>query len=165
MTFKTFEQLETEKKNPLPGVWYPIITITLTLLIFGLVWVAQARAEVPNMAIIRQIESAGNPNAYNRYSQARGLHQITPIVLQEYNQLNKARYTKADLFNAAINTKIATWYMTVRIPQLLRAYNKPLTLINHLKCYNAGVRSVIRGYMPAETANYIKKYNKLAKEA
>ena len=44
MTFKTFEELEREKKNPLPGLWYPILTISLTLLIFGLVWIAQAHA-------------------------------------------------------------------------------------------------------------------------
>ena len=37
MTFKTFEQLEREKKNPLPGWGYPVVVIALTLLIFGLV--------------------------------------------------------------------------------------------------------------------------------
>jgi hypothetical protein len=165
MTFKTFAELERERKNPLPGIWYPIITIALTILIFGLVWVSWAHAEIPDMAIIQKIESNGNPNAYNKYSGARGLHQITAVVLQEYNQFNKTRYTKNDLFNAAINTKIANWYMNIRITQLLKAYRRPLTLVNYQKYYNAGIRSVIRGYMPAETANYIKKYNRLAKEA
>jgi hypothetical protein len=161
MKFQTFEELERNQKHPLPGWGYPVAVILLTIIIWGIV--AVAHAETPNMAIIQQIESGGNPEAYNSYSGARGLYQITIVVLQEYNQFNHARYTKHDLYDARINTKIATWYMRVRITQLLKAYHKPLTLVNYIKSYNAGIRSVVRGYMPEETADYIEDYQKLAK--
>jgi hypothetical protein len=161
MKFQTFDQLERNQKHPLPA--HPVIFILCVLVYAVIIWgiVAVAHAEIPNMAIIQRIESNGNPLAYNKHSGARGLYQLMPCVLQEYNQYNNTRYTKNDLFNASINTKIAHWYMLVRISDMLRAYRKPATIENYIKSYNAGIRSVVKGYMPVETRKYIAKYRKL----
>lgn len=115
-----------------------------------------------DMSIIRKIESNGNPLAISRTG-AIGLYQIMPCVLQEYNARNNTKYTRLDLFSPSINTAVADWYMGVRIPQLLKHYRQPLTVENILRSYNAGVRSVIKGYTPKETKNYIKKYKQLAR--
>lgn len=138
-----------------------------------------ARAEEIDLSIIMQIESNGNPNAYNKQSGAIGLYQITPICLKEYNQVNgekcfsspfgiqgterfEIRYlTISDLYNPIINERVAEWYLNIRIPQLLNYYHKPITIDNILWAYNAGIGNVIKGKMPRETRNYIKKYHEL----
>jgi len=62
-------------------------------------------------AIIK-VESKGNPKALGKNGD-RGLMQITPIVLKEWNQKHpKEQYTLSDLFAPEINTKIGTWYLT-----------------------------------------------------
>ncbi len=112
-----------------------------------------------DMAKIAQIESSGNPMAFNKGSKARGLHQITPIVLKEWNQMfPKSQYSLDQLFNPEVNTQIANWYMHVRIPQMLNAYGMPLTVDNVLGSYNAGIGNIKKGIVPLETQNYIKKY-------
>ncbi len=110
--------------------------------------------------IIRQIESSGNPLAFNARSQARGMYQITPICLRDYNNYYASPYTPAALFNPAVNEIIARWYLLVRIPQLLRHYSQPVTIDNILIGYNAGIGRVGRE-LPQETENYIAKYKKL----
>jgi len=117
-----------------------------------------------NLETIKQIESSGNPRAYNKTSHARGLYQITPIVLKDYNIYNKPRYNPADLFTPAVNLKIAGWYLNVRIPQMLRYYNKPICINNILIAYNAGINYVVKGKkLPAETINYINNYHERTK--
>jgi soluble lytic murein transglycosylase-like protein len=111
---------------------------------------------------IISIESAGNAKAYNKYSQARGLCQITPICLQEYNNFHNIKYTLADLFNAEINKLIASWYLEIRIPQLLRHFKIEATQRNILICYNAGINTLVKNKtLKAETRNYIIKYERL----
>jgi soluble lytic murein transglycosylase-like protein len=122
-----------------------------------------ARAEEIDLTIIAQIESSGNPLAYNLNSKARGLYQITPICLKDYVQMNDIFYADPDyLFNPAFNTKVANWYFNKRIPQLLKHFNKSVTLENVLWAYNAGIGKVIKGNMPKETKDYIAKYKRLA---
>jgi len=108
---------------------------------------------------IMMIESSGNPKAYNKKSQARGLYQITPIVLREWNQYHpRMKFKDNDLFNKQVNTHIAKWYLTERIPQMLKAYKLPLTIENILISYNAGISKTIKGKIPKETQEYINKY-------
>ena len=115
-----------------------------------------------NMDAIKQIESSGNPSAYNRGSQARGLYQITPIVLKEYNQFNHAGYMKEDLFDPEINAIIAEWYIGKRIPAMLKYYKKEVNLTNIIIAYNAGISYVVKNKpLPIETIKYIAKYKKL----
>lgn len=119
-----------------------------------------ALAEQIDLYRIAQIESSGNPTAYNHRSQAAGLFQITPICLKEYNTFNKTAYTKADLFNPSINRQIADWYLHVRIPQMLKHFKKPITTENILLAYNCGISCVTKGRMPSESSAYIRKYLK-----
>lgn len=118
-----------------------------------------------DMNIIKHIESKGNPKAYNVCSGARGLYQITLIVLKEWNNYHRTeQYTKDNLYISAINYKIAHWYLNVRIPEMLRYYKKPLTINNILISYNAGINYVVCGKtLPKETINYINNYKARAK--
>ena len=115
-----------------------------------------------DMEAIEQIESSGNPNAYNKHSQAIGLFQITPICLKEYNNYNNTTYTQDDLYNPHLNRKIADWYLHKRIPQMLRYYKKQVNYHNVLISYNAGISYVIkRKSLPVETLKYLDKYRRL----
>lgn len=122
-----------------------------------------------DMQRIYQIESSGNPNAYNRKSQARGLGQVTPVALQEYNKMNKAAVQPDQLFVPQVNHQISHWYMNKRVPQMLNAMGIQDTVDNRLAAYNAGagsLRKVLRGQMdmPKETSDYLVKYKKAKKE-
>jgi len=113
---------------------------------------------VINMDRIMQIESGGKADAYNKSSQARGLYQITPIAVKDFNKLNGTSYTPNDMFDPQKASRVATWLFEERIPQLLKHYNRPDTLDNRLICYNAGIKAVITGKTPKELKEYIKKY-------
>lgn len=113
-----------------------------------------------DMNKIYQIESSNDPKAYNQQSNARGLGQITPIVLKEWNDFHKDEvYKPNDLFNPATNRKISNWYMNKRIPQMLKYYKLPDTKKNRIISYNAGI-SYVKGkkQLPQETINYLEKY-------
>ncbi|MFW6311629.1 MAG: transglycosylase SLT domain-containing protein [Nanoarchaeota archaeon] len=141
--------------------------LLISILIFcQAVQAADQEADIKiNMDIIKEIESSGNPQAYNQTSGASGLYQITNICLNDYNHYHTIQYTKDQLFNPEINYKVADWYINKRIPQLLEYYNLPDTVKNRLIAYNAGITKV-KAYMlnkkiPQETKNYIKKYFRL----
>jgi len=142
------ERWPTPLSLPLLFLWF--LTFTLPTFAFG--------QDIINLKIIAKIESNFNPLAYNPKTQAIGLYQITPIVLQEYNQFNKTNYTKKDVFNPVINEKIARWYLFMRIPQMLKYYKREVNLRNIIIAYNAGINAVIKGYLPKETKEYLRKY-------
>jgi hypothetical protein len=127
--------------------------------IFWLIFGQSAFASI-NMETIKHIESSGNSKAWNRKADARGLYQITPICLKEYNNFHSLKYNKEQLWNSEINTRIADWYLNVRIPQLLKHFHKEVNIRNIIICYNAGIIAVLKGYCPNETKRYIEKYNK-----
>lgn len=114
------------------------------------------------MSIIKQIESSGNPKAYNKYSKARGLYQITPICLKEWNNYHPTeQYKVEDLFVASVNERIANWYLHDRIPKMLRYYKREASVRNILIAYNAGIQYVVSGKpIPTETRNYLIKYER-----
>jgi hypothetical protein len=114
-----------------------------------------------NMDAIAQIESSNNPLAYNRHSGARGKYQITQPVLTDYNKRHGTTHNPADLFNPVICRQIAYWYINIEVVRLLKHYRLPVTVENQIRAYNCGIRSVIRGYTPQETALYLKKYARL----
>ena len=129
-------------------------------------WVAMIRgcvgAEPVELSIVSYIESSNNPMAYNKVSQARGLYQITPICLKEYNQWHKGENIALNaLYSPVVARKVAKWYIDVRIPQMLKAYKISDNLKNRLFAYNAGIGLVKRGIMPEETRQYISKYKRL----
>lgn len=120
-----------------------------------------AHALSMDMGIVAFIESTNNPKAFNKAKKAIGLYQITPICLKEWNNYHpRKQYTSEDLWNKEINTEIGTWYMQVRIPQMLKYFKKPDTAENRIISYNAGIEYVVKGLpLPQDTKDYIVKYN------
>ena len=135
----------------------------ILLLVFSLSFIVKGQAELINLQAIARIESGGNPLAVSKAG-AIGLYQLMPCVLQEYNTRFGLRLSKKDLYNPEVNTKIASWYLSKRIPQMLRFYKKEVSAKNVLWAYNAGIGNVVKGRMPLETQNYLKKYSKLTKK-
>lgn len=121
----------------------------------------KGKPEDMDMNKVFSIESSMNPKAYNKGAQAKGLGQITPIVLKEWNNFNpNKKYTSDELMDGNINTKISTWYMNKRIPQLLSHYKIEDTPDNRITAYNAGIGTLVsKKPIPTETQNYIKKYH------
>ena len=120
-----------------------------------------------DMAKIAMIESSGNVLAHNKKDDSRGLYQITPICLKEYNNFHpKAGYSMDDLWNASISTKIAKWYLQKRIPQMLKAYKIPVNTTTVIASYNWGIGGVVKWYrsgadfnkLPKVTVDYLRKY-------
>ena len=122
--------------------------------------ISLAYAEI-DLDIIAKIESNYNVKAYNKKSGARGLYQITPVCLEDYNKYNKAAVTLNDLFSPEVNKKIAKWYLEKRIPQMLKYYNIKITWDNVLWCYNGGIGRVKKNIMDNETLLYTERYLQL----
>jgi soluble lytic murein transglycosylase-like protein len=122
--------------------------------------------DIDLMPAVSFVESSNNPKAFNKKSKARGLYQITPIVLKEWNNYNPdENYDKEDLFDSEVNTRIASWYLNERIPQMLTYYKKPINLDNVLTSYNAGIDYVVKDRkLPSETVDYIRKVNSYLKD-
>lgn len=143
------------------------LTYKILLLIIFLCLLSMAfkpRAKEPgyiNMGILARIESSYNPLAFNSRTKARGLYQVTPICLKEFNQFTNKKYTLNQLFNPRINYEVSFWYINKRIPQMLRYYKKEITVRNILISYNAGISYVVENKeLMKETKNYLKKYRK-----
>ena len=136
--------------------------IALALLMM-VCFTGNAEALTVDLSAISTIESSGNADAHNIRSGARGLYQITPICLTEWNNFHPGdTYQIYDLFNPQINTRIAYWYFEERIPQMIRNFKKQDTIENRLIAYNAGIWYVKEGKeIPTETKNYIKKYQRI----
>lgn len=83
-------------------------------------------------------ESEYKIDARNSKSGARGLMQITPIALKEYNRFNSPRLTFDDMWDPELNVIVGTW--------LLEYYVERLTYLNGVEptyqqlyvAYNAG---------------------------
>lgn len=130
------------------------------MLALVLLYSAPAAALEINMDAIRYIESKGNPLAHNKVDDSRGLYQITPIVLKEWNAFHPAeRMAPTDLWRPAVNFKIGNWYMNDRCPAMIKHFGKPDTIENRIICYNAGISYVKTGKpLPKITKKYITKY-------
>ena len=128
-----------------------------------------AHAEQINMRVIATIESSLNPLAYNSYTKATGLYQVTPICLEDYNDYHHKKFTLSEMKNPVLCYKVADWYMNTRIPQLLLHYGYEDTVERRLVAYNAGITRVVyydpplSPTLPRETRQYIKKYNEAVK--
>ena len=126
-----------------------------------------------NLEAIGKIESSGNDKAFNKKSGARGLMQITPICLEDYNLAHPKEepFTLMDLFDKAVSLEIAAWYLEKRIPQILKASQVPVTLETVIASWNWGPKNAIGWHkaggvvkdLPRETRNFITKYAGLSK--
>lgn len=111
-----------------------------------------------------QKESGGNPNAVSSAG-ARGLMQIMPIALEDYNNINGTSYSMDDMFDPELNVEVGSWYKHKRIPEMLRHYNLPINEQTIDAAYNGGIGRVKNYYqkgisLPEETQNYsgLKQY-------
>ena len=135
--------------------------VVLLLIGWNLKNCSPLKAEV-NPILVQQIESNGNPKAFNRSSGARGLFQITPICLKHYNSVHRSSYSVQDLWRADVNTQVGTWYLrwlaskTKNDDEVLIAYNGG---IGNLRKWNGSFQS-----LPLETRKYLTKYHKLEKK-
>lgn len=114
-----------------------------------------------NPMIIEVIESNGNSFAIS-IKDAKGIMQVTNICLLDYNKANKTNYTESQLFIPEINKEVANWYISIRIPELLKERHLKVNVANVLICYNGGIQEAIRyntrGELNEETKNYLIKY-------
>lgn len=133
------------------------------LLVLGINFCSVCFADnVINLNAIETIESNHNPLAFNKKMNARGLYQITPINLKDYNQVNKTSIKPDELFNPIINKKIATWYFNVRLVQFFNHYHITLNEKNLIVAYNSGINTLVKKKsLPIETILYLKKYSNL----
>lgn len=133
--------------------------VILWLFVIATFFLSISHSEEIDLKIIAKIESSNNPNAYNSKTQAIGLYQITPICLADYNQFHDIKFTLKEMFNPTKCHMVAYWYLNIRIPKMLKHYNKPITIKNILICYNVGIKYSVKNLtLPNETNNYIKKY-------
>lgn len=167
-----------DKQDDQAFLWYLKAFMVTTAFLALMFWAGMARAESIDidMDAIIQIESGGNPNAYNKHSGAIGLCQITPVVFEDYNiwrnECGKIYLSKKYLYVASMNKSIGNWYMNYRIPQLLKYYHIKDNIITRIACYNWGIGNVVKwhkrgakfGQLPKETRNYILKYKRLTAE-
>ena len=118
---------------------------------------------------IIRIESGYDNTAYNTKSKARGLMQITPIVLKEWNEFNpKEKYSKNKLFDPEVNIKIGKWYLFPRIANhYLPFYELNKDVPNILTAWDWGIGNLVNlkgnaienlHRLPKETNNYIKEF-------
>ena len=145
--------------------WGAALAVFLAVWLLWSVLSAFAGGDMVNMSVVKTIESHSSPWAHNKTSGARGLYQITPICLRDYNERMWQNITEQELFVAEINDRIAWWYLHVGIPQMLRYYNLPVTVRNILLSYNAGINNLVRGWdLPHETREYLRQYERYTGE-
>lgn len=155
--------------------WFPYLIIALTFLIL-MVTVKGCHAEDVNLDVIADIESSGNPLAYNKESGAAGEYQITEGVVVDYNHrtdympnvMPSAQYELKDMYLEDCARYVADFYINYKIPQYLKAYGMPDTITSRIIAWNWGVGRLHKWFkkgshwnkLPLETRNYILKYNK-----
>ena len=143
-----------------PQFMLPYLFCVIFWFVVLFIFCNMAHAETVDLSKIAMIESSGNPLAWNKKDDSRGLFQITKICLTEWNNFHpNDKHTMDDLWNASINKKIADWYINKRIPSMLKHFGVEDTIENRIICFNAGVSYVVNGKeIPQITKNYIKKY-------
>jgi hypothetical protein len=121
-----------------------------------------AHAGEIDLRIIAQIESSGNPKAYNAKSGACGMYQFTPIawldVQQNFPELAKYPFTSA--YEPQVARLFAKAYFAL-IDRYLRHFGLENTLSNQLACYNQGIGLTRKGILSKESRDYIAKYKRL----
>ena len=161
---------EIEKRTEYSA--FMVAVCLLGALVLMVVFCRVSHAEDINLDIIADIESGGNPLAYNRESGATGEFQITPILLKLYNANHDDgyhfKYSMDDLFNSYYAVLIAKWYLNEKIPDYLIRYRIPDTITSRLIAYNWGIGHLRKWFrngchwnkLPLETRHYIQRYFK-----
>ena len=110
----------------------------------------------PVMDAIIQVESKGNPKAYNPNGNCAGILQITPGLVKQCNtwlkaKKSKKRYTLADRYNVQ---KSKEMFVMVQ-----KYYNKTNDIEKAIRIWNGGP-----GFTKSGTNGYLKKVMKYYKE-
>jgi len=112
-----------------------------------------------HMPAIWDIESSGNPKAYNAKEKAVGLGQVRPDVTLDWNRYHPENpIAHEDLFEPVVNTTVSDWYMNTFIPRALLQKGIPDTMENRILSYNGGVGNVINGTISDKAKAYLIKY-------
>ncbi len=157
-------------------------TIFGLILCLGLYSCQPAFAHPVNMKILAEIESSNNPKAHNKKSGARGLYQITPLVLKQYNESNPMHDYHLDiknpivfmdhqlkpdeLFDESINYFVAYFYLDWlsqrcdTVDEILIAWNWGIAHLRNWK-HNPfnGVSGPSLEELPRETQDFLRKYH------
>ena len=101
---------------------------------------------------IIQVESKGNPKAYNPNGNCAGILQITPGLVKQCNtwlaaKKSKKRYTLADRYNVEKSKEIFVMVQSY--------YNKSNDVEKAIRIWNGGPRYTVKG-----TNGYLKKVMK-----
>jgi soluble lytic murein transglycosylase-like protein len=114
-------------------------------------------AELPDLDIVAEIESGGNPKAISRCG-ARGLCQLMPATWNAHAE--KGEQWSNPLHNRQVARRYLLWIQSTLKKWGDPKWNQPSHL---LACYNGGIGRFRRcGFdirrMPGETRRYIEKY-------
>ncbi|MEW6075499.1 MAG: lytic transglycosylase domain-containing protein [Candidatus Omnitrophota bacterium] len=114
------------------------------------------------------VESSNNPFAFNRFTKARGLTQITPIAWKELKRHYRAKYAgltyRKDIYNPEIAREAGRDYLYI-LQKYLQAKGIPVTLDNLLASYVWGIGNLSRYGLqkaPRVVKNYISSIKKHA---
>ena len=132
-----------------------IILIVLLILPIGINAQKKQFDWNPVMDAIIQVESKGNPKAFNKNGNCAGILQITPGLVKQCNiwlktKKSKKRYTLADRYNVKKSKE-----MFVMIQS---HYNKSNNVEKAIRIWNGGP-----GYKISGTNDYLKKVMKYYK--
>ena len=110
----------------------------------------------PVMDAIIQVESKGNPKAYNPKGDCAGILQITPGLVKQCNiwlqaKKSKKRYTLTDRYDVKKSKEIFVMVQSY--------YNKSNNVEKAIRIWNGGPGYTIKG-----TNGYLKKVMKYYKE-
>jgi len=130
--------------------------VVVALLLSG----GAAHAEI-NMRAIAMIESSNNPKAVAKDGGV-GLYQISPICLKHFNEVHGTRIVRSDLFDTAVNERIARWYFS-----WLKGTYK-FDDVEAIIAYNGGASRALRyqktGEIVPVTQRYLTKYQAFVAE-
>ena len=106
----------------------------------------------PVMDAIIQVESKGNPKAFNKNGNCAGILQITPGLVKQCNiwlkaEKSKKRYTLADRYNVEKSKEMFVMVQS--------HYNKSNNVEKAIRIWNGGPGYTVRG-----TNGYLKKVMK-----
>jgi hypothetical protein len=135
------------------GLMYGVLLLTLVLPAYA--------EQIPavDLEVIATIESSNNPNAIGDGGKAIGLYQLHEGVILDWNKVHKQNLEwHICALDASCSKDMASWYMVIRIPQMLRSYGLPVTRDNVLTAWNMGAWSVKQGKI---AKNYIAKYEEV----
>ena len=102
------------------------------------------------LAAIAQVESGGDPNAFNERESAAGLYQIRPIYLKDVNRLlGYQKYSLKDRYDPTKSECMVFIY--------LRHYGQNKSIEQMAAIHNSGPRGHIKLKTSKQVQNYVKK--------